>query len=94
MAQPLLTAIRVDASNNGRERELPQYLFVIRWSDHEEDDERGTALEDDAAALDYACRMVRELRASGGYDDPGLVLNVRNEMREIVLSVPFLAACA
>jgi hypothetical protein len=73
---------------------LPQYLFVIRWSDHEESSERGAALEDDAAALDYACRMIQELRGSGGYDDPGLVLNVRNEKRQMVLSVPFLAACA
>ena len=66
----------------------------FHWSDHEEDDERGTALEDDAAALDYACRMIRELIASGGYDDPRLVVKVRNEMHQIVLSVPFLAACA
>jgi hypothetical protein len=28
------------------------------------------------------------------YNDPGLLVSVRNEMREIVLSVPFLAACA
>ena len=50
-------------------------------------------LQDVAAALDYACRMVRELSVSG-YNDPGLAVSVRNEMREIVLSVPFLAACA
>ena len=41
----------------------------------------------------YACRMVRELSANG-CNDPGLLLCVRNEMREIVLSLPFLAACA
>jgi hypothetical protein len=84
----------VDESNNNWESRLPQYFFAIHWSDHEEDDERGTALEDDAAALDYACRMIRELIASGGYDDPRLVVKVRNEMHQIVLSVPFLAACA
>jgi hypothetical protein len=38
--------------------------------------------------------MIRELKASGGYDDPGLVIEVRNEMRQMVLSIPFLAACA
>jgi hypothetical protein len=38
--------------------------------------------------------MIRELSARGGYNDPGLLVTVRNEIREIVLSVPFLAACA
>ena len=84
----------MDELNNNWERRCPKYFFAIHWSDHEEDDGRGTALEDDAAALDYACRMVRKLRATGGYDDPGLVVKVRNEMHQIVLSVPFLAACA
>jgi hypothetical protein len=37
--------------------------------------------------------MVRELSANG-QNDPGLLVCVRNEMREIVLSVPFLAASA
>jgi hypothetical protein len=73
---------------------LPQYLFVIRWPDHEESIVRGTALEDDAAALDYACRMIRELRDSGDYNNPKLVLNVRNEKQQTVLLVPLLAACA
>jgi hypothetical protein len=42
----------------------------------------------------YACHMVRELRANGGYDDPRLVVTVKNEMSQIVLSIPFLPACA
>jgi hypothetical protein len=48
----------------------------------------------DDAALHHACHMVRRLQAGGGYDDPGLMVEVRNEMRERVLSIPFLAACA
>jgi hypothetical protein len=46
-------------------------------------DEHATALNDNAAALDYACHMVRELRTNGGYDDPRLVVTVKNEMRQI-----------
>ena len=57
-------------------------------------DEHATALNDNAAALDYACHMVRELRTNGGYDDPELLVTVRNEMRQIVLSIPFLPAYA
>jgi hypothetical protein len=73
---------------------MPEYYFAVRRSDQEHIDERATALNDNAAVRDCACHMVRELRASGGYDDPRLVVTVRNEMRQIVLSIPFLPACA
>jgi hypothetical protein len=72
---------------------VPQYSFTIRSVEHEHA-ECNAVLEDDAAALDFACRMVRELSGEDGYNDPGLAVSVRNEMREIVLSVPFLPACA
>jgi hypothetical protein len=73
---------------------VPEYFFAVRRFDQEHLDERATGLNDNAAALDYACHMVRELRANGGYDDRRLVVTVRNEMRQIVLSIPFLPACA
>ena len=72
---------------------MPRYYFKVRSSDLEHKEECCAVLQDAAAALDYACRMVRELSVSG-CNDPGLLVNVRNEMREMVLSVPFLAACA
>ena len=50
-------------------------------------------LQDVAAALDYACCLARELSVNK-YGDPRLAVSVRNEKREMVLSVPFLAACA
>ena len=73
---------------------MPEYYFAVRRSDQEHIDEHATALNDNAAALDYACHLVRELRANGGYDDPRLVVTVRNEMSQIVLSIPCLPACA
>ena len=57
---------------------MPLYFFTIRWPDHQDVDENGTLLENDAAALDHACRVVRELQARGGYDNPGLVLQVKS----------------
>ena len=42
---------------------MPEYYFAVRRSDQEHMDEHATALNDNAAALDYACHMVRELRA-------------------------------
>jgi hypothetical protein len=62
--------------------------------DHEEIDPQGTQLADDNAALDYACRLIGRLKASGGYDDPRLAVEVRNEMRQRVLSIPFLPGYA
>jgi hypothetical protein len=73
---------------------MPQYCFTIRSFEHQYTDERNAVLEDVAAALDYACRMVREFILKEGYNDPGLAVSVRNEMGEIILSVPLLPACA
>jgi hypothetical protein len=72
---------------------MPRYCFTVRSVDHEQKEKRYAVLQDAAAALDYACRMIKELSAKG-HNDPGLLVSVRNEVREIVLSVPFLAACA
>jgi hypothetical protein len=71
---------------------MPRYYFTIRSGDHE-GDERCVVLQDVAAALDYACGIVRELSVNE-YNYPALSVSVRNEKREIVLSVPFLAASA
>jgi hypothetical protein len=73
---------------------MPEYFFAIRCSDREHEKERVATLHDGAAALEYACGMAQELRTDGGYNDPGFVVTVRNEMRQIVLSIPFLPACA
>jgi hypothetical protein len=89
-------APRSSTSDKGKliKAAMPRYFFTIRSPDRGDRDEQGTLFPDDAAALDYACRIIRELKASGEYDDPGLVVEVRNEMRQMVLSIPFLAACA
>jgi hypothetical protein len=71
-----------------------RYFFNIRWLDHEDRDRLGTLLPDDAAALDHAIRIIRDLRQGGEHEDPGLMMIVRNEILKTVLSLPFLAACA
>lgn len=72
---------------------MPKYYFTIRWVDHVDDDKFSESLSDDAAALNYACRMARELQAARGDSDPGLVI-VKDEARRTVLSIPFRAAFA
>jgi uncharacterized protein DUF6894 len=73
---------------------VPRYFFTIRWPHHEDIDRLGTSLPDDAAALNHAICIIRELRQGGEHDDPGLMMIVRNEMLKTVLSLPFLAGCA
>ena len=73
---------------------MPRYFFTIRWSDHQDNDLLGTSLTDDAAALDHAVRIIRELRQGGKHTDPSLMMIVRNEMFKTVLSLPFLAGRA
>ncbi len=73
---------------------MPQYFFTIRSRSQEHRETRAAVLSDDAAALEFACAMARELRQTGGYDDPGLLVNVADQARPLALSIPFLAACA
>ena len=74
--------------------QVRRYFFSLRWSDHEDDDASGTLLSDDAAALNYADRLIRQLKDAGGYSDPNLMVIVRDGMKKVVLWIPFLAACA
>jgi len=47
-----------------------RHFFSIRWSNHEDDDQHATPLPDEVAALDYANRIIRELKEGGGCNDP------------------------
>ena len=72
---------------------MPQYYFTIRWVDRVDDDKCGEFLSDDAAALNCACQMARELQTASGDSDPGHVI-VKDEKHHTVLSIPFLAGFA
>jgi hypothetical protein len=53
------------------------------------DDPHGTNLPDVAAALSHAERLRRE----SPYNDPALVMIVKDEARKMVLSLPFFPGC-
>ena len=57
------TSLHFARCSYGRKATMPQYSFTIRSSDHEHKAERCVVLQDVSAALDYACRIVRELSA-------------------------------
>ena len=73
---------------------MPQYFFSIRAGDKDAPAERAAVLNDDAAALADACEIVRELLQGVGRSDRSSLVKVRDETRRMVLSIPFLAACA
>jgi hypothetical protein len=50
-------------------------------------------LKDDAAALAHALRIGTKVRAAANYEQATLII-VRDEMQQIVLSIPIFMACA
>ena len=73
---------------------MPQYFFSIRAGDDGPPAERAAELCDDAAALAYACEIVRELMQGLTHADRSSLVKVRDETRPMVFSIPFFAACA
>jgi hypothetical protein len=55
---------------------------------------RTALLQDDAAALNYAFQLIGELNNSGDCNDRGYLLQVRDDRRPTVFSLPFLPGCA
>jgi uncharacterized protein DUF6894 len=73
--------------------QMPQYFFAVR-AGNSDTAERAAELRDDAAAFAYACQIVRELTPSISHADRSSLVEVRDETRPRVFSIPFLAACA
>ena len=72
---------------------MPRYIFAIRAGNGDAP-ERAAELTDDAAALAYACEIVRELMQGLAQADRSSLAKVRDETRSMVFSIPFFAACA
>ncbi len=70
-----------------------QYFFTIRGRSWVKDDRDGVNLPDVAAALSHARHTIRELRKESGYNDPALMMIVKDEARHAVWSLPFFPGC-
>ncbi len=68
---------------------VPRYFFTIRGRNRVKDDRDGTNLPDVAAALSNAEEKIRQLRTQSAYDDPTLMMIVKDEAGQTVLSLPF-----
>ena len=72
---------------------MPQYFFTIRGRARVEDDPTGTDLPDVAAALSRAEYTIRELRKKSVYNDLALMMFVKDQAGQTVLSLPFFPGC-
>jgi hypothetical protein len=72
---------------------MPRYFFTIHGREQVEDDPDGTYLPDAAAALSYAEYTIRELRKKSGYNYLALMMMVKDEAGQTVLSLPFFPGC-
>ena len=68
---------------------MPRYYFIIQFRDRRHDDPSGTSLPDHGAAQAYALRVIRELKDSGGYDDPDVTMIVKDASGREIFSIPF-----
>ena len=69
---------------------MPQYFFEIHTQDRVESDPDGAYLPDAGDALAYADHTIRELRKQSGYgDDLSLMMIVKDQAGQPVLSLPF-----
>jgi hypothetical protein len=73
---------------------MPQNVFTIRSGHEGTPTKRAAELSDDAAALAHACDIVRELMQSLAHTDRNSLVEVRDETRPRVFSIPFFPACA
>ncbi len=72
---------------------MQRYFFTIRGRNWVKDDPDGVNLPDVAAALSYARDTIRELRNESGYNDPALMMVVKDEARHMVWSLPLFPGC-
>ena len=72
---------------------MPQYFFTIHGREQVEDDPAGTYLPNVEAALSHAEYIIRELRKKSGYNDLALMMLVKDQARQTVLSLPFFPGC-
>ena len=78
----------------GREYEVFRYYFNIRRLDREDSDLRGVALPNDAAVLDHALCIIKDLRQGGEHNESRFNADRQKREPATVLSLPFLAGCA
>jgi hypothetical protein len=71
---------------------MPRYIFAIRAGDGDAP-ERAAELNDDAAALAYACEIARELMQGLTHADRSSLVKVRDETRSMCFNSLLCGVC-
>ena len=73
---------------------MPRYFFTIHGREQVEGNPADAYLPDTEAALSCAEYIIRELRKKNGYeDDLSLMMIVKDQAGQMVLSLPFFPGC-
>lgn len=68
---------------------VPRYFFTVGHSEREVlADPRGTILPNIEAARLRALRKIQKLHGQSGYEDPALIMQVKDETHRTVLFLP------
>ena len=73
---------------------MSRYFFIVQWQDMQIDDQDGTLLPHDAAAVAYAEEIIRDLKEDEGFAEPSMALIVKRQAYGTVLTIPFFPGCA
>jgi hypothetical protein len=70
---------------------VARYFFTVRGSEGDIlVDPEGTLLPDLRAACLHAERIIKRVRREGGYEDPSLIMQVKDEAHRTVLFLPLI----
>jgi hypothetical protein len=68
---------------------MPRYFFIVGFGEQEIDDPEGVALSGDAAAIEYARKIIDDLRNDRRLEDtPNPVIAVKNAEGDVIYRFP------
>ena len=69
---------------------MPRYFFVVTYADHQIDDPDGTLLPADTAAIEYARRIINDLREERRPEEPRPSIAVKNAAGDSFIVFPLI----
>jgi hypothetical protein len=67
---------------------MPRYFFIIETDEREIDDPDGVVLPNDVAAIEYARRIIDDLRKDHRPEDPEAAIVVKTTAGEVIYRFP------
>jgi len=67
---------------------MPRYFLLLAYPDQEISDPQGVIAPSDETAIEAACKIIDELLAERGPEDPNPAILVKNEADEIIYRYP------